>query len=488
MVGAGSNPLGREQRGTTTVGVMCVRGNRRNLERRKTVPAGASGYRSRGIAIIWVAIFLVLMLVFVGLGLDAAKVAIVAHQLQNAADAAALAGAQHVKFDQLAARQFATVIATGNKADSVPVTVLDNPSNHPDGDVVLGRYFRQTGIFEPSLAAPNAVKVVTRRIEGGPDGPVPLAFGSIADVNSVGAWRYAIAIGLGSGGAGLIALAPDGTGLRITGSVLVDVNDGDIQVNSELEARKWAVLIDGGAFNANADELNVCGLVDPGFDWTMVDFPVNQHALAIPDPLGHLEQPAPPVPPLTSWGTETVIYDPNTMVGPQVLQPGYYPGGFNLTGGTWVLEPGLYAVGGGSSGGGNPPGLVIKGTTTFTGDNVQFFVTASDNGVYGKVDISGTPVLHITPPGHPDTVNGVPGVSIWQDRNNTTEARIIGTSDFDLQGTLYFPNCPVELGGDGFEAGNQLITHTVWIHGNGRIGINFDGRNENRSYRSMLVE
>ncbi|UCG59704.1 MAG: hypothetical protein JSU70_09335 [Phycisphaerales bacterium] len=488
MLGFGNNQLGRAEWGTTTMGVTSARGHWRNAQRRGTEVAALSRCRSRGFAIVWVAIFLLLMLLIVGLSLDTAKVAIVAHQLQNAADAGALAGAQHVKFDEVAARQSAITVAAGNLADSVPVTVLDNPSNDPNGDVVLGRYFRQSRTFEPNLAKANAVKVVTRRIEGGPDGPVPLAFGSIADVNTVGAWRYAIAIGLGSGGAGLIALAPDGTGLRITGSVLVDVNDGDIQVNSELEARKWAVLVDGGSFNSGCDELNVCGLVDPGFDWTSVDYPVNQHALPIPDPLGHLDQPAPPLPPLTSWGSDTVIYDPNTMVGPQVLQPGYYPGGFSLSGGTWILEPGFYALGGGSSGGGNPPGLVIGGSTIFTGDNVQFFVTASDTGVYGQVDIGGSPVLHITPPGHPDIIDGTPGVSIWQDRNNTNEARIIGTSDFDLQGTLYFPTCPVELGGDGFEAGNQLITYRLWIHGNGRIGINYDGRNRNCSYKSMLVE
>jgi len=41
--------------------------------------------RYRGIAYIWVAIFLLLFILLVGLTLDTAKVLLVAHQLQNAA-------------------------------------------------------------------------------------------------------------------------------------------------------------------------------------------------------------------------------------------------------------------------------------------------------------------------------------------------------------------------------------------------------------------
>ena len=44
----------------------------------------------RGIAMIWVAIFIGLIILLVGLSVDAAKVCLLAHQLQNGADAVAL--------------------------------------------------------------------------------------------------------------------------------------------------------------------------------------------------------------------------------------------------------------------------------------------------------------------------------------------------------------------------------------------------------------
>lgn len=53
----------------------------------------------RGAVIIWTAFFLVFMLGFVALGIDVAKLMATRTQLQNAADAAALAGASGIDFD-----------------------------------------------------------------------------------------------------------------------------------------------------------------------------------------------------------------------------------------------------------------------------------------------------------------------------------------------------------------------------------------------------
>src|SRR5215831_5684802 len=54
---------------------------------------GASGRRERGAVIIWLALFLLVLIGFGSLGVDVAKLAATRTQLQNAADAAALAGA-----------------------------------------------------------------------------------------------------------------------------------------------------------------------------------------------------------------------------------------------------------------------------------------------------------------------------------------------------------------------------------------------------------
>jgi hypothetical protein len=55
--------------------------------------------RERGAVMIWVALFMMVMLGFVAIGVDAAKLAATRTQLQNAADAAALAGASSIDFE-----------------------------------------------------------------------------------------------------------------------------------------------------------------------------------------------------------------------------------------------------------------------------------------------------------------------------------------------------------------------------------------------------
>ena len=54
-------------------------------------------YRRRGIVLIWTAILILVMILFVGLSLDTGKVVLNLQQLQDAADAAALAGALYVR-------------------------------------------------------------------------------------------------------------------------------------------------------------------------------------------------------------------------------------------------------------------------------------------------------------------------------------------------------------------------------------------------------
>ncbi len=57
-----------------------------------------------------------------------------------------------------------------------------------------------------------------------------------------------------------------------------------------------------------------------------------------------------------------------------------------------------------------------------------------------------------------------------------------------IRGTLYLPNNHTEIGGTGFQAGNQLITGSLNLHGTGLLGIGYDGRNRMFGGRSMLVK
>src|SRR5688572_5218193 len=163
--------------------------------------------RHRGMVIIWVALLMMVLIGFVGLAVDWGYVVWSGQKLQNAADAAALAGAQNLGAGEAAVNDAAVELAAANEAGGVPVTLDRNDEeNLPDGDVVVGVYDRDERSFTPTLSSPNAVRVFARRtaaVHGG----VPLLFGPIFNKDTGDVSRFAIAIGeFGPSGPGIILL------------------------------------------------------------------------------------------------------------------------------------------------------------------------------------------------------------------------------------------------------------------------------------------
>jgi Flp pilus assembly protein TadG len=457
------------------------------------------------------------LILIVGVALDMAKAFLVVQQLQNAADASALAGAQFVKFDQVTARQQAIDIAFENYADGLPVSLRDNVENDPELDIVLGRYLRQSQTFVPTTIVPNAVKVVARRIEGLGDGPVPLVFGPIVHIDNVGLIRDAIAMSSGSTGAGLIALEEyptPGTGLLVHGSSIVDVNNGDIQVNSWSESHPWKSFRAMGDFILKCSELNVRGTVSPELEdplWDNVDYSVNEHTGPLPDPLENLPElkGSGDFPNMTEqWGEQTItdsIITSNGVWSAEdgayvlTIGPGYYPGGITMLNpdSKLVLEPGIYALGGTRkeldpiSGelvtGQKETGLCISGGT-FVAEGVMFYITDSLEGRYGVVSIQGGTNVSVRITEYQNEESIYKGLAIFQDRSNTEQAYMTGSSEVYLEGTLYFKNCNFKVGGDGLQAGTQLIAGTVEVAGNSYVIINYDGRNWALGYTSFIVK
>lgn len=450
--------------------------------------------KHRGMAYIWVAVILLVLILFVGLALDLAKVFFAIHQLQNASDAAALAGARVVKISQDEARQYAIDIAALNYADGQNVQLLINGGNLADGDIVVGRYDLKTSIFTVTTQAANALKVVARRTDTSPGGPVGLIFGPIINFHTCNVSRYAIAMAAGGTGAGLIALSPTGTGLRINGDVSLDVHDGAIQVNSVDEGAVRVI----GQPEIDANELDITGDVNPtgGYDFPP-ELPVNTGVAPIPDPLC----PNPPDDCLPE-----PIWDPCSDLSPIAgeaysitegaveLEPGYYSGGLRITGGDVTLKPGMYFLDGSSSG--QKSGFVVGGNANLCAKGVMFFVTGD-----GVVDIAGTGAIQVTPilfdsndfcdssySYPPSTDYMYEGIAFFQARDNTNDARIVGTGLMDLDGTLYFPSNHLDLTGTGDGFGNQLIANTIEVSGTGDITIMYDGRNRAAGTTSFLVE
>jgi hypothetical protein len=527
----------------------------------------------------------------IGFGIDGARLYIDAHQLQNAADSAALAGAQYVKSGYLAARdgdpsndydypavvfRTAQEIAKQNKANLTTVN-LDVPNlNAFDEtvDVVIGYYRMQSRQFtpydpdDPDAMTPNAVKVVARQTLGSAvNSPVPLIFGSIVGVDTANVVRMAIAISQGSTGAGLIALTeyppnpspPEGPGLQLGGGGIVRVNDGDVQINSWSDRNPVYALRTGGDFTLEAEELNVVGGIPFGLDdpfWDTQDYNVNPYTQKpLPDPLGNVPalwspilttgtpQSPPGYMPLPTYGmaiqtneaglpltdpetggyisathretgaafdpTSTAPIDGSTIrdygqdVGGTMtltLTPGYYPGGFQLTGPDtggkkFKLLPGVYAVGGGDGTGG-ASGLVIHGGI-FEALGVMIYATAAPGSEWAKVDLNGGDVTiyeGLNPDNWADEpYPAYPGsdykyIAIFQDRANPQVAEFNGNTALDLKGTLYFPTAHMQFQGTGIEAGTQLIAGSIETFGNTEMTINYDDRLFSVGYQSVLVE
>ncbi|GDX80344.1 hypothetical protein LBMAG42_21550 [Deltaproteobacteria bacterium] len=115
--------------------------------------------------VVVVSLIVLVLLAFGALVLDLGYGRTVQAQLQAGTDAAALAGA--AELDQstaglAAAREAAVEVAALNIANGDPLVLDANPSNAPDGDVVLGTW--SGGVFTPSsnAAAVNSVLVRAR--------------------------------------------------------------------------------------------------------------------------------------------------------------------------------------------------------------------------------------------------------------------------------------------------------------------------------------
>lgn len=448
----------------------------RGTEATAAVNRAVSGRRQRlrrrfpkGIALVWAAMMILVMLLMVGLGIDMGKLAYNVHQLQNAADAAALAGAQVVRSDPGRARDLALQFALANYAEGQPVEIDRNDENDEAGDLVFGYWNKNTRVFTATSGNYNAVKVVARRTDMA-HGPVALIFGSLVGINTAEISREAIATAFSSAGAGIIALATNGLGLQFQGNPgRVICENGFVQVNSESSSAcsangrqgREALLCEG---------VNVCGGVNSTFaSFTQDGEPItiNEGADPVDDPLE--DEPRPGTPGGTP-GPE--VYNiPRTQSG-TTLNPGYYPNGLSFQGNaTYTVNPGYYILGG---------GLSISGNCTINAQYCQFYIEG------GAVSLTGTADVNIRPPGDnpvnwvdgEPVIDGALGVSIWQADSNTSEAKMAGTNNGDnIKGCVYFPKNLVEVGGTNFAAGEQLIAYRVRIHGTGDMYINYDGRN-----------
>ncbi len=411
------------------------------------------GARRRGSIILWIGALLPALVGVVGLSVDAAWVILVAQQLQSSADAAALAGAQHVRTDQVDARTAAVAVAGLNSAGGSNVDLDPNSGNSVNGDIVLGVFDRATGIFTPTTTSPNAVRVFARRTSTSLNGQAPMIFGAVFGVTSIDVERSAIAMASGGGGVsetGVLILDEDAScGLSISGNGELDLAGGTIQVNSD---HSCAACLNGNA-EVTAEALSLvgeeCFSGNAELNGTLVT-----GASIMDDPLEDL-----PEPPLGA--TQAAV----PTSGNVTINPGYYPNGIVRSGnGTLTCNPGIYYIDGPAGQScGAAKGLKFSGNARLIANGCMFFVKR------GPVSMSGNVNAAIDSP----TSGTYEKIAIFHARTNGCTVQLTGNNVLNLLGTIYVPNGTLHISGNGNLRCGWLIANLATFSGNGNVDVDF---------------
>ncbi len=420
----------------------------------------AARRREAGLAFVIVAIFAVVLLGFVGLALDGSHVQSAAHQLQDAADAAALAAAAKLASESSPSggsydttRTAAVDVAALNEAVGLPVKLDPNTGNSAGGDVVVGTWNTASSVFTPTTTSPNAVKVVARRTTGTADGPLPLYFGGALGFASGEVARTAIASFVVSPNPFVLVLDPAGDGaLTMSGNGSLGVSGGKVQVNS---TSSTGIKMSGNAV-ISADVAAVCGNASLSGNASISNLEAGASAYA--DPLESL------LPTSTAWNTvKNSMPKPlganGKIGGTGTFAPGYYPKGLSLSGPSIAtLQPGLYMFGDSFS---------MSGQSTLIGTAVTFLV---DSGI--QPSLSGGAGMTITPP----SSGTYKGLAMMCHRSTTGSSvlKLSGNGLIQCQGTFYVPGGGASLSGNGAaQALGQLICWSLTMSGNGACtGLN----------------
>ena len=452
---------------------------------------GRFGRRARrGGSAVYTVIVLLVLIGFVGLAIDWGYMTWTALKLQNAADAAALAGAEQIWLGHSRARDAAVDIAALNEAGRKHVMLDRNDDNAPDGDVVLGIYDTAEKTFTPSTdrMVANAVLVTARRTTGSDAGPLPLFFGPIFGKATSEVSRFAIAFAEGGPAyADIIALDPDDPHafyLYGNGYLNVGNGEGSVQVNSNnTTSNVGGSLVQGTKVSFLAGDLYVVGTNEERGKPNLPD--IHEGEEFQPDPYEDLAEPEVPSPPVPTYpGKPKITGNGSTLTE---FYPGYYPDGLEMNAGNNVfLHPGVYVLGN---------DFKLNGDSTLTGYEVMFYLDQ------GAIHDNGTGQVYLTPP---PTGDYYQGLQFFQARDNTEAGNFNGDTTWTGAqvddpntevneteigaGGFYFPNAHIEFGGTGPLTFNGLIAKTIEVYGSGHVNVTGGYESNEGTKNVYLVE
>lgn len=374
----------------------------------------ALGRDDGGAVAIMVALMLPLLAGMAALSVDVMMFRKQEEQLRTAAEAAA-AAAVTVLPDRAEARSvalsYARLNVEGEGADEVV-----SPQ-----DVQIGYWDQNKKTFTPSgeNARANAVRVIaSRTAEKG--NPHPTFFGQVFGISAFNTVAVS-AIATQSAGSSpcLIALAPNGTGLKLNSNAKINLAHCGIHVHSA----------DGAAFTAesnakvNVADADIC--IRGGAQ-------IRSNSDVEPSPetnCSPMEDPFAAVPALPSSGCERVQGPINSNQNVN-LTPCTYRGGLTVSSNATVnLAPGEYVIKDGP--------LIIGSNATLNGDGVAIYLT----GPNAQVIFNSNASVNLTGP----ETGPLTGFVLIQDRNYGGEHIFNSNAATVLSGAIYFPQATLKM-------------------------------------------
>jgi len=338
---------------------------------RRRAPRGVAPSR-RGLSIIYVALFLVVLIGIVSLGVDVGRVRLARAEVQNAADAAAHSGARSLPVGQTAVEDAAVQAAADNAVidqdDSTGHRINQGLEIFPEDDVEVGIWDPNARTFTAlddnggtrtdERRAANAVHVIGRRIQAR-NNPIPLIFAPVVGVFHTDVTQQAIAYVHGG---------PDRFGF--VGLDFVDSNGNTANIDSVLLPSLARRENGGVASNGDIDLRNgdVYGDVRPGVGKDLTQGPnslITGWTADLDQPLSYTPDAFPnPLPP-----------NNNGNITPS-LSSGLLDknGGFSLSGNTKVRFPanGVYTFKGWNQNGNRSDVTITAPATIYIDGNFDF--------------------------------------------------------------------------------------------------------------------
>jgi Flp pilus assembly protein TadG len=469
----------------------------------------------RGQTLPLFALAILVLLGFAALAFDGGQMLLDRRTEQNAADAAALAGARYIITNAADARDEAMRVAYQNGFGAGP-TYSSSGDAGPNGTTVTVRVppgssaaagFRTSEYIEVEIASSR-----------------PSIFGAVIGFFTQQTGARATASNQDNVAANFSMLALNPTKCQAAnfgGTGTVEVG-GNIQVNSNATCPQGAFNAGGTSsveVTAENGTIEVVGTAKCG-GASSCD-PTPTQGSVVPDPLASL--PAPPfesptaavvsvvaggklIPagcpggssPATAAAPATCTFNSSYAGTTWLLSPGYYPGGISVLGGTVFLRPGVYYMaGGGLNAAGTGANLYSVSSAWSSSTAPNCSASSGDCGgvlIYNTNDPGATSGAASVKNMQPISLNGAASIIhlyplqdagpytnivIFQDRtqpsSSSGDLQLNGNSaNLYVQGTIYVPKGYVKVEGTGNLGPSQIIADTFSITGGGTLGVGYD--------------